>query len=403
MASGTPFDDASPEVQARAAFKMAFVRAVLAKPEGVSVAAAIARDAAERGIAAHDVPPRRTVVEWVRRAEVDGIHGLVDTPHHARGRRLALEGLSERVKSHLDVDKVIRAIVVGGKGGAKELQDVLNRRLRRHGITVPYSTAARWLQNYRRRQTHLVYLAHEGVGALLDDAQFHFGWDDDVEPGRLWSFDSTPADEVVSMRNPRDPRRLDDVRPTVSRLIDVGSRVHVTFEVTIGPLTADHVLGLLRRAVVQGQNWEGLPTLPPPAVVRIDGGGEHRAVVEEALRMLGVTIDVATKPDSPPERQSHVERLHGTLNARVSASAVGRTKSARVDDGSPLSMRDTMRGRQHRAREVPRPEVRVESLRRLQDFIDATLQGAVAYNCLPHKGIRRAIRGRVRQSQSIAA
>ena len=381
---------------------MAFVRAVLSRPDGMSVESAIARDVAQRGVAAADVPPRRTVVEWVQRAQADGISGLLDAPHHARGRRCSLDGLSQRVQAHLDIDKIMRAVVVGGKGGGKEVQAILNRRLRRHGIEVPYSTAARWVADYRRRQAHLVYAAHEGIGALIDDAVFHLGWDD-VPPLRLWMFDSTPADEVVSMREPRDPRILVPVRPTVSRLIDVGSRVHVTFEVTVGPLTADHVLGMLRRAVVPGQNWEGLPTLPPPALVRVDGGGEHKSVVEDALRAWGVTIDIAREPDAPPERQAHVERLHGTLNARVSADAVGRTKSARVDDGFPLSMRDTMRGRQHRAREVRRGEVPVESLRSLQDFLDATLHGAVHYNRTPHKGIRRAVRGRIRHANAVAA
>jgi hypothetical protein len=395
-----PLADVAPVLHRRAAFKHGFVRAVLAKADEMSVADAVAMHAAVTGLEPHDIPSRRTVVDWVAKAKAHGINGLVDAPRQDRGHRRALDPLLEKVRARVDIDDLIRTVVVGGKAGASMVYRLLNRRLRRYDLTVAFSTVARWVAEWKRRNAHLVHRAHQGAGAFADDATLHLGWDD-VAPLRLWSFDSTPADEWIRMRDPSNPRLILPERPNVSRLIDVGSRALITFEVTIGPVTADHVLGLIRRAVVPGENWEGLPTVPPPASVRVDGGGEHRGVVATALLSLGVTLDVARSPDAKPERQTFVERLHGTLNRWTSADAVGRTTAARVwpDDDSA---RDAMRGRNHRAREVRRPPVNLEVLRSCPEFLEQCRRVSVAYNDRRQKGLLRAERARARVMDAVA-
>jgi len=180
-----------------------------------------------------------------------------------------------------------------------------------------------------------------------------------------------------------------DVRPQITRLIDVASRAVISVEVTIGGISANAVLGVLRRALVAGENWEGFPTAPTPQMICIDRGTEHQGVVEEVLRDLGLKVPVGK---SEPEDHPHIERAHRTLNQNVSFGAVGRTTSSRVGGTAAASERDTQRGRGQRQREVRRPDRPLMALRTLEEFLEALLRVHRAYNASHHRGLERELR-----------
>lgn len=224
------------------------------------------------------------------------------------------------------------------------------------------------------------------MGAVFDDTRLSIGWGP-VRPGRILSFDSTPADEVVRMLAfVKGQSTWIDVRPTVTRLLDVGSRSAITYEVTVGNVTADVILGVLRRALVSGENWPGFPTAPVPEKVCIDRGPEHQSVVADLLRTLGLAVPVGK---SEPEDHAHVERAHNTLNRNVSLGTVGRLSSSRVGDGST---RDEVRGRKQRIREDYRPERPVMALPTLEEFLERCHRVHAAYNHTRHRGLVRDAR-----------
>lgn len=276
-------EDAPEALQRRVTFRYPWVHAVMQRRPKQSVDCALREHAQLTGVAPADIPKRSTVLTWVRRFEAFGRLGLLDGLRADAGTKRALTRLPAKAGlTPAEVDHLIAVVVCGAKGRTIDLVHHVNERLRRFGVEVPYQTAWDWVDAFRRRHPHDVHVAHEGVGAFAEDNRMHLGMAP-VAPGMLHSFDSSPADEWVRIPDPRATDGWRRVRPIFTRVIDVGSRAALSFEVTVGALTADIVLGVLRRAYVTGENWEGLPTVKLPTRARADTGPEHRAVVEQVL------------------------------------------------------------------------------------------------------------------------
>jgi len=386
-------EDAPADLQRRVNRRLPWVNAILDRPIKLSVARALEAHAAAAGVAEEDIPTRTTALTWVSRYQEFGWPGLVDRVRADAGTIRTLNWLPAAVGlDQAALDKLIETEVVGAKGTTQDVVSRVNETLKaahRRGRcgAIPYSTVWRWVDEWRRHNAHLVHLAHEGLGAFAEDLRLHLGMG--VLPaGLLHSFDSSPADERVRMPDSSELgwRR---VRPHVTRSIDVGSRAILTFEVTVGGLTANAVLGVLRRAYVPGENWEGLPTVPVPQFVRADTGPEHRKEVEAALKQLELS---SVAPPTPPEARAHIERLHRTLNARVSVGQIGRTHTSRDAKPEDLSTRELARGRRSRVREERLIERPIMALRTLDEYVEATRCVSVAYNAAPHRGIKRDLR-----------
>ncbi len=366
---------------------MAWVEAVAARPKNTSVVAAITAHAEAMGLPEEEIPRRTTVDTWVRLARVDGILALVDRVRSDAGTCRSIEQLSPRVRARIGpLDELIEDVLVGMRGGAIDVFVALQKQLRRNEVEMSYDTVARHVRNWRRRNEHLVHAGRHGMGAVFDDTRLSIGWGP-VRPGRILSFDSTPADEWVRILTfAKRQSTWVKVRPIVTRLLDVGSRAAITYEVTVGTVNADVILSVLRRALVPGENWAGFPTTLVPEKVCIDRGPEHQGVVSDALRTLGLAVPVGK---SEPEDHPHIERAHNTLNGNVSLGTVGRTSSSRIGVGST---RDEVRGRKQRLREEYRTERPLMALPTLDEFLERCHRVHTAYNHTPHRGLERDAR-----------
>ncbi len=383
--------DAPEELQRRVTYRFPWVQAVQSRPRKTSVNAALREHARVTGVPDADIPARTTVLTWVRRFEAFGRIGLLDGLRADAGTKRALATLPKTAKlTHEAVDTLIGTIVCGAKGKTIDVVHVLNQRLTRLGHTVAYPTVWRWVDAWRLLHPHDVHFAHAGAGAFAEDNRLHLGMAP-VAPGVMHSFDSSPADEQVRVPDPsvREGWRLE--RPVVTRVIDVCSRVALSFEVTIGSVSADIVLGVLRRCYCPGENWEGLPTVPLPKVARADTGPEHRGAVEQALRQFNLSTD---GQPLPPEARAHIERLHRTLGERTSRAQLGRTTTGRLADAEDTSTREHARGRRARVREERRAELPLMAFRTLDEFIESARLSMIAYNRSHHSGVARDAQAR---------
>lgn len=389
--SFTQVADAPAALQSRANRRYPWVQAVLQRPRQQSVDAALLAHAEATGIAADAIPKRTTVLTWVRRFNAFGILGLLDAVRSDAGsKRVLASPAIPRTLTAEAVDELIAIIICGAKGKTIDVVHVLNRRLKRRGIEIPYATGWRWVDDWRRRHPHDVHIAHEGEGAFAEDARLHLGMAP-MAPGALHSFDSSPADEWVRVRDEKAPLGWRVDRPIVTRVLDVGSRVALSFEVCLGAVTSGVVRSALRRCYCPGENWEGLPTVTMPTRVIADMGSEHRDEVEAVFTEFGLSTKGMPLP---PEAHAHVERVHRTLNAQTSRAELGRTTTARIAGADDTSTREHARSRKARAREERRPEVPMMALRTLADYVQACRATMVAYNCAPHRGITRDLRAR---------
>ncbi|MCC6769778.1 MAG: hypothetical protein IT360_01085 [Gemmatimonadaceae bacterium] len=382
-------EDAPEELQRRVTFRYPWVQAAMGRPPKQSVERALREHAQLTGVATADIPKRSTVLTWVRRFEAFGRCGLLDGLRADAGTKRALKRLPAKAGLTPDeVEHLIAVVVCGAKGKTIDVVHLVNERLRRFGVEVPYQTVWDWVDAYRRRHPHDVHFAHEGQGAFAEDTRLHLGMAS-VPPGMLHSFDSSPADEWVRIPDPTEADGWRRVRPIITRVIDVGSRSALSFEVTIGSLTADIVLGVLRRAYVPGENWEGLPTVDLPKTTRADTGPEHRAVVEQVLNDFHLST---VGPPLDPESRTHIERLHRTLGELTSRGELGRTTTSRVAKPTDTSTREHARGKRARDREVRRAERPLMTLRTLEEFVDACLRAVIAYNRRAHSGLVRELK-----------
>lgn len=390
-------EDAPEALQRRVTFRYPWVQAAMQRRAKQSVDHALREHAQLTGVAPAYIPKRSTVLTWVGRFEAFGRLGLLDGLRADAGTKRALTRLPAKAGlTPEEVDHLIAVVVCGAKGKTIDLVHHVNERLRRFGVEVPYQTAWDWVDAFRRRHPHDVHVAHDGVGAFAEDNRLHLGMAP-VAPGSLHSFDSSPADEWVRIPDPEEAEGWRRVRPILTRVIDVGSRAALSFEVTVGTLTADIVLGVLRRTYVPGENWEGLPTVKLPTRARADTGPEHRAVVEQVLNDFNLST---VGPPLDPESRAHIERLHRTLGELTSRGELGRTTTTRVARATDTSTREHARGKRTRDREVRRAERPLMTLRTLEEFVDACLRVVIAYNRRPHSGVVRELKSAARSRRA---
>lgn len=378
--------DAPVDLLQRVTYRYPWVDAVRSRPSTQSVADALRERARLTGVPSEDIPKRSTVLTWVSRFERWGREGLLDGVRADAGAKRAITRLGPtRTVTPASMDELIGTIVCGAKGRTVDVVEVLNARLKRRGVTIAYSTVWRWVDAWRRRHPHDVHFAHEGEGAFAEDARLHLGMAP-IAPGVMHSFDSSPADEQVRVRDLSVPEGWRLERPIVTRVIDVGSRAALSFEVSIGAVSSHIVRGVLRRCYCPGENWEGLPTVPLPRTARADTGPEHRGAVKAVLEAFNLSTD---GPPLPPEARAHVERLHRTLGELTSRAQLGRTTTGRFAAATDGSTREHARTRRARVREERRIELPLMAFRTLDDFIEGARLAHVAYNRSAHAGVAR--------------
>lgn len=145
-----------------------------------------------------------------------------------------------------------------------------------------------------------------------------------VRPGEIYEIDSTGLDVWVRIRRPDG--EWQPVRPSLTVILDVGSRSIVGTHLTIGAANDTSVRCAWLKAISikdRGMNW---PMCGLPNVLRLDRGSEYTQQFLTALTAAGVEIDQC--PPNYPDARAKGERFFRTLNSLIhslegSTSALG--------------------------------------------------------------------------------
>ncbi len=208
---------------------------------------------------------------------------------------------------------------MGLKSGCAQALSYLDRALPK-GVALPsYHTMWREIQRFRRRNPHLVSLVKEGIGGwrnrfrlALPGVEFPAGY-------RV-ALDSTACDVVVRVRDFSVSAGWKAIRCVLTVVEDVGSRALLTFNLSTCDIDSGIALGTIRRTIVPGLNYPGLPTIGVPRQVLVDSGPEHLAGFRSALDAAGAKV-VYTSGN--PEDNGRVERVIDTINTEVLANLRG--------------------------------------------------------------------------------
>jgi hypothetical protein len=172
-------------------------------------------------------------------------------------------------------------------------------------------------------------------------------------------------------------------RPVLTVIEDVGSRLFVTFNLSLYAIDSGICLGVLGRALNQDQNYAGMPSVGVPHEITLDKGAEHQSVFREALEAL--TIDVVPRRDNSPRAGAHVESLIGTITTEVFKNLpVGYSACERPFDPYAPADRDVKRNLAALKYDAYKLEVPVEALLTLQELESRIWGWATVYNERPH-------------------
>ena len=321
------------------------------------------------GFAKTAIPPYSTLNTWAHRLAAGGLAALVDAPSPQAGRSRAVTG---------DVAKHFEAAVLLGKGAMGILHHLSH--VLPPGTRLPkYPSVYRALKAYEQREPLLVALARKGPTWFRDHCEEALSHG--IFPGGLrLTIDSTVADAWVKVW-------VNSVyipfRPVLTVVEDVGSRVLVTFNLSLYAIDSGICLGVLGRALNQDRNYPGLPSVDVPHEITMDKGAEHQGAFREALELLG--IDVVPRKDNDPRGGAHVESLIGTITEEVFKNLpTGYSACERPFDPYAPADRDVKRNLAALKYDPYKREVPIEALPTLQDLEAAIWGWATLYNERSH-------------------
>lgn len=263
-----------------------------------------------RGIPREKVPAYNTLRDWARLYALWGTVGLVDKVRRDAGRSRDIKG---------DVREIALACLVGLKSGCAQALSYLDRALPKDAQLPSYHAMWREIQRFRRRNPHLVALVREGVGGwrnrfrlALPGVEFPAGY-------RV-ALDSTACDLLVRVRDFSTRAGWKAIRCVLTVVEDVGSRALLTFNLSTCDIDSGIALGTIRRTILPGLNYPGLPTIGLPREVLVDSGPEHLATFRRALQGGGVKVVYTS---GSPEDNGRIERVIDTINTEVLANLPG--------------------------------------------------------------------------------
>lgn len=327
--------------------------------------------AVARGMEDEPPPPYTTLHTWVRRYRAHGLLGLVDAPssHAGRSRRL-----DETVKPYFE------DAATCGWGATTILRHLA--RVLPPNVPLP-SRPVIWraLKRFEAEEPHLVAMARKGPTWFRDHHELALSHG--LLPGGMrLAMDSTVLDIWVKVREGGTwvPRR-----PVFTVLMDVGSRLLITFNLSLLRIDAGICLGILGRAFDPTLNHPGLPCVHAPHEITLDKGAEHQAVFRRRLDSLG--IRVVPRQDNNPRGGAHVERLIRTVTEEVLTHLRGYSKTERPFDPYAPADRDMKRSVSQLKYDPYRAEVPVEVLSTLRELEEDILAWALVYNERPHRSL----------------
>ena len=319
-----------------------------------------------------DVPPYTTLRDWAKQYQHWGLLGLVDRVRKDAGRSREVTG---------ETKDLLLACIVGAKHGAAQAISFLSRVLPK-GTSLPtYHAMWREIQRFWRENPHLKVMVHDGLAAWRN--LFRLALPGREYPaGFRYAVDSTVVDAWVRIRDRDAPEGWKAVRCVLTVVEDVGSRMLLTFNLSIREIDSRIVLGTMRRALVAGENHFGLPVVGLPSEVIVDGGPEHLADFAAAMEAEGIPVERTKRGN--PEHNGRVERVIQTVAQEVLANQPGFSPAQRPFN----KYRKTQDERKMRLKDLDhgdfQDEIPLMSLNTLDELETKILAWATTYNARTH-------------------
>lgn len=332
-----------------------------------------ARDHAKaHGIAERDIPASSTLYEWAGRYKRYGLLGLVDNVRSDAGKPRSLteeqQGVVEALLFARGDTSPARAIKLMTRAYPKQPPPS------RHAVY-------RYRNQLVRENPAQVEFARTGRPGIRADYQTKVPGA--VLPaGVCLAMDSTQPDIWCQVPSPDDPTLVEAVRLFLTVVQDIGSRMIVTFALSLLPPYPELMLGVLRQALVQSANWPGLVSVGVPDRVLVDAGSEFRGAFKQVMRTMQVELDAAS---GNPNHNARVERLIGSINTEVCANMLGYSRLEKPLDPiyaiSELEAKRTLKDLRY---DPLRLEVPVTSLPTILELEEELLAWAQHYNDRAH-------------------
>jgi len=326
-----------------------------------------------RGISRNKIPPYSTLNTWAHQYKAYGTVGLIDKVRKDVG---ASKVIPEEMHHLLEV------AYLGGKLGVKTAARFVTGHMDPGEMPPDIHAFYRAIRRLRKHKHHLVVAAREGMGRVK--SAFRLAGKHLLLPGGLaLAIDSTVADIWVKIRDEGMPSGYRVMRPVLTLVQDLGTRMIVTFNYALHPINSGIIKATFLRAVHPATNYEGLLSTGIPEVVVSDRGTEHRGAFDTLLDVLGV--DHVTS--SEPEGRAYVERAIGTLKTELLAGLTGYSRLQKPFDPYARPEHDDRRDYQLVQYDKYKLEIPPESLLTLPQLEEHTIAFCKHHNERPHPSL----------------
>lgn len=335
------------------------------------------------------VPPYTTLRGWVLRHLTWGLPGLVDRRREGQ----------EKTPLEILMRSWVIAAKIGGRLTYGQTTNLLHSLLP-EGVWHPSeSTIRRWITAYVAQNPGVRVLSQLGEDGYRSRYRLAFPGHS-LPPGVRFAIDTTPPDLVVRVPDLTSETNWTLVRVFLTWIIDEGSRMSLTFNISLWPVDSQILLGTLRKVLVPGANYPGLPTVSPPPEIRMDAGSEYLGGFRQTMTDLGIRTQVG----NVPELNGRVERMFRSINEGALGGLPGYTPT---QSATPGYIKSSSEGRRQLSQlkyepvRVSIPESTVLTLPELEAHLHAW---AIAHNARPHSAFRtsdQALNGLRRIQQAI--
>lgn len=329
--------------------------------------------AESQGFPSDDIPPYTTLNTWAHQLNAFGLVGLIDKVRSDAGTSRTVTGAMQ---------KILEIAALGGKKGYRAALNVLVDWLPEGEEPPNYHAVRRALARFMTDNPHLVTAATKGIGRVKQ--MFRLSLSHGLLPGGVaLAVDSTVADIFVRVRDATADSGFRAVRPVLTMIQDLGTRMIVTFNLSLYQVDSGIIKGTFRRAVNPECNYPGLLSTGVPEQVVVDRGSEHRGEFEQLMEQLGVDVRTSTEP----EGRSSVERAIGSVTEEVFANEIGYSSTQIPFDPYAPPEQDERRSLRELAYEPYRLEVPVSSLLQIHELEASLLAWVQTHNQRAHSSL----------------
>ena len=323
-----------------------------------------------------DPPNYKTAYHWMKRFQKWGMRGLLDRVRSDAGEFKSMP---------TEAEALLETWATAGPSTSPQAAvSFLAEHLPDTGQDPGYDTVRRWLRWFVRENPGKIEAAGNGLAGLRSRIELSGRYP--LLPGGFQlGIDSTVADFWVRVPCPHESLDWVPVRPVLTVVECTGSRFFVTFNLSLVAVNPYLMLGVLRRALVPGANWEGLATVPLPREMVFDAGSEFRGAMEATLKTL--PTEVKGGEANRPQQNARVEKLLDTLQKECFKGYVGYSHDCKIFDPYTAKEQDVKRSLKQLEYDPYRLEVQPKDLLTLREAEARVLGWAQHYNMRGHSAL----------------